>query len=216
MTKAIFFDLDGTLADTAPDLGYALNQLLQKQGRQPLALKDYRPYVSAGTRGMLWIGFGIKPEDYHYEHLKEQFLAFYETRLCAESTLFPGIRELLIELMKRGLISGIVTNKPKKFTEPLVKMLGVSDQMAVIISGDSAARPKPAPDPLLLAASVIGVQPNSIIYVGDDMRDIMAARAAGMYSVAASYGYLGKGTEISDWKADAIIGHPSQLLDLLS
>lgn len=215
MTEAVFFDLDGTLADTAPDLGSALNQLLAEHGRPALPMTTFRPHVSAGTRGMLRVGFGLAPGDPGYAELQIRFLDFYADRLCADTRLFAGMADLLDRLEHLGIAWGIVTNKPQRFTLPLVAGLGLQDRAAAIVSGDSTPRPKPAPDSLLLACSLAGVTPAQTLYVGDDLRDIEAARAAGMRSVAAAYGYLGDGPAVADWGADRIIEEPLALLDLL-
>lgn len=214
-TRAVFFDLDGTLADTAPDLGGALNRLLAEEGRPQLAMASLRPHVSAGTRGMLAIGFDLAPGDAAYAPLQQRFLAFYEERLCSDTRLFAGIEHLLDHLEANGILWGIVTNKPQRFTLPLARHLGLGDRAAAIVSGDSAARPKPAPDPLLLACATAGVAPWDSLYVGDDLRDIEAARAAGMRAVAAAYGYLGDGLPVAAWGADHMIADPLEILDLL-
>lgn len=215
MTDAVFFDLDGTLADTAPDLGGALNRLLEEHGRPPLEMATFRPFVSAGTRGMLHIGFGLEPESPGYTDLQVRFLELYESRLCEGTQLFEGMAALLEELEQRSIAWGIVTNKPKRFTLPLIAQLGLDRRAAAIVSGDSTAKPKPAPDSLLLACNLVGTTPERALYVGDDLRDIEAARAAGMRSVAAAYGYLGTGQPIVDWGADSIIADPMDLVHLL-
>jgi phosphoglycolate phosphatase len=215
MTEAVFFDLDGTLADTAPDLGGALNQLLAEHGRPALELASFRPHVSAGTRGMLWVGFGLAPGDPGYAELQTRFLDHYSARLCQGTRLFEGMAELLDQLERQGIAWGIVTNKPQRFTLPLVAALGLQERAAAVVSGDSTPRPKPAPDALLLACSLAGVSPGGTLYVGDDLRDIAAARAAGMGAIAAAYGYLGDGPVIADWGADQVIQAPMELLDLL-
>lgn len=213
--RAVFFDLDGTLADTAPDLGGALNELLAEAGRPALAHEVLRPHVSAGTRGMLGIGFGIKPEHSDYPDLAKRFLELYAARLCVGTRLFDGMTQLLAGLEARGIVWGVVTNKPARFTDPLMAGLGLAERCAAIVSGDSAPRPKPAPDTLLLASQVAGVPPRLTLYVGDDLRDVQAAHAAGMRAIAAAWGYLGDGLPISDWRADATIAAPLDLLDLL-
>ena len=214
VTRAVFFDLDGTLADTAPDLGGALNALRREQDLAPLAMDVLRPHVSAGTRGMLHAGYGLRPDDPAYPALAERFLMHYERRLCDGTRLFDGMPELLADLERRGIAWGIVTNKPKRFTLPLVDALGLAQRSAATISGDSAARPKPAPDTLLLAAELAGVAPADCFYVGDDLRDIQAARAAGMRSVAAAWGYLGDGPGISTWAADHVVDQPADITTL--
>jgi N-acetyl-D-muramate 6-phosphate phosphatase len=214
-TRAVFFDLDGTLADTAPDLGGALNQLLEEVGRPALAMTTLRPHVSAGTRGMLGIGFGLTPNDAAYPDLAKRFLERYAERLCRETRLFAGMTLLLDDLDARGIPWGIVTNKPARFTIPLASCLKLNTRATAIVSGDSTAKPKPAPDSLLLACATAGVSPAHALYLGDDLRDIQAAKAAGMAAIAAAYGYLGDATPIDDWTADAIIANPMELLDLL-
>jgi N-acetyl-D-muramate 6-phosphate phosphatase len=213
--RAVFFDLDGTLADTAPDLGGALNELLAECGRPPMDMPTLRPHVSAGTRGMLGIGFGLKPEHDGYPDLAKRFLELYAARLCVGTHLFDGMTSLLDELDARQIAWGIVTNKPARFTEPLMEALGLSDRCAAIVSGDSAAKPKPAPDPVLLACTTAAVPPRLTLYVGDDLRDIQSAHAAGTRAIAAAWGYLGDGLPIGDWNADAIIAKPLDLLTIL-
>lgn len=213
--RAVFFDLDGTLADTAPDLGGALNALLAELGRPPIAMSVLRPHVSAGTRGMLGVGLGLTPDDHGYGERATRFLELYAERLCVGTRLFDGVRQLLEELERRDIRWGIVTNKPARFTEPLAECLKVSHRASAIISGDATPRPKPAPDGLVLARQRSGVPPPLTLYVGDDLRDIQAGRAAGMRTVAAAWGYLGDGAPIEVWGADATIAQPLDLLQLL-
>lgn len=214
-TQAVLFDLDGTLADTAPDLGDALNRLLIEHGRAPLPMTALRPHVSAGTRGMLAIGFGLVPGEAGYTELQHQFLDLYERRLCVDTRLFEGMDSLLAHLDRNAISWGIVTNKPHRFTKPLAIALGLAGRAAAIVSGDSTPHPKPAPDSLLLACSTIGTPPCQTLYVGDDLRDIQAARAAGIRVAAAAYGYLGVEQPISTWGADGIIDTPMDLLAML-
>jgi N-acetyl-D-muramate 6-phosphate phosphatase len=211
---AVLFDLDGTLADTAPDLGGALNRLREQNGLSPLALDLLRPYASAGARGLLGIGFGLTPEQVLYPEMQKRFLALYESQICADSRLFPGVAELLDDLEQRDIPWGIVTNKIERFTRPLLECLGLHMRAACVISGDSAAKPKPDPAPLLMACKHASVRPASSIYVGDDERDVQAGRAAGMRTVVVSWGYLG-GTPVAGWGADIIIDHPVDVLGLL-
>lgn len=215
MVEAVFFDLDGTLADTAPDLGGALNELLIEQDRAPLDMAILRPHVSAGTRGMLGIGFRLRPDDAGYANLAGRFLELYAARLCVDTMVFDGIDALLGRLEDRNVRWGIVTNKPQRFTLPLVESLGLRSRAAAIISGDSTPNPKPAPDSLFLACRTAGVTPDRTLYVGDDLRDVQAAHAAGMRAIAAAWGYLGDGPDIAGWGADATIADPRDLLHLL-
>lgn len=212
--EAVLFDLDGTLADTAPDLGGALNRLREEDGLPPLPLDILRPYASAGARGLLGIGFGLTPDQALYPDLQRRFLAFYASRICVDTRLFPGVAELLVELDKRGIRWGIVTNKIERFTRPLLECLGLHERAACIVSGDSAAKPKPDPAPLLMACEIARVRLRNVIYVGDDERDVQAGRAAGMHTVIAAWGYL-NGAPIKEWGADAAIDHPADVLGLL-
>jgi phosphoglycolate phosphatase len=215
MVDAVFFDLDGTLADTAPDLSAALNELLDEQGLALLDLATLRPYVSAGARGMLSIGFRVHPNDAGYADLARRFLDLYAARLCRSTRLFDGMSALLDHLDDRNIPWGIVTNKQQRFTLPLIEALGLSGRAAAIISGDSTPNPKPAPDAILLACTTTGVGPEQALYIGDDLRDVQAAHAAGMRAVAAAWGYLGGGPDIADWGAHAVIAKPLDLLHLL-
>ncbi|QID17381.1 HAD-IA family hydrolase [Nitrogeniibacter mangrovi] len=209
--KAVLFDLDGTLADTAPDLGGALNALLVERGHPERALASLRPYTSAGTRGMLRAGFGVQPGDADYADLAARFLELYAERLCVDTEVFPALVPVLDTLDTHGVPWGIVTNKPRRFTEPLVDALGLTARCACIVSGDSTDHPKPAPDSLLLAATLCDLPPADALYVGDDLRDVQAGAAAGMATVAAAWGYLGVDTPIEHWGADWTIQHPAEL-----
>jgi phosphoglycolate phosphatase len=209
---AVLFDLDGTFADTAPDMGTALNRLLARHGRAALPLQAIRPHVSSGSRGMLQIGFDIAPGDDVYEALRSEYLAIYAGDICCDTRPFDGIPELIGALEARGLAWGIVTNKPGWLTDPMLSAMGLPGTPACIVSGDTAARPKPHPDPLLHACRLIDRRPAACCYVGDDRRDIIAGQAAGMATIAALYGYLGIESHPRDWGADALIDHPLALL----
>ena len=213
--RAVLFDLDGTLADTAPDLARALNRVRAANDLAPMLLEHTRSYTSSGARGLLKVGFGLEPEDERYEALKLQFLEFYAAEICVDTRLFEGMAELLDQLDREGLPWGVVTNKAERFTVPLLQGLRLVERAACVVGGDTAARAKPHPDPLLHAAAALRLPPSSCLYVGDDLRDVQAARAAGMRVLAAKYGYLGDGGAIESWQADAIIDHPREVLDFL-
>ena len=214
MIAAVLFDLDGTLADTAPDLGYAINHMRAVRGLPPLPLTITRPVTSMGARGMLETGLAVTPEHPDYQMLREEFLAVYAENLCRDSRLFPGIAELLAELEHRSLPWGVVTNKPERFTHPLLKRLGVHSRAACIIGGDTTGKIKPDPAPLVAAADRISIAPTRCLYLGDDIRDMQAGRAAGMKIVVAGFGYL-NGGDPNLWEADAIISQPLDLLNHL-
>jgi len=211
----VLFDLDGTLADTAPDMAHALNRLLRTHARPPVATERVRPFVSQGARGMLRAGFDIGPDDPSFAELREAFLDEYERDICIDTTLFDGVHELLARLEEDGLTWGIVTNKAARFTLPLLKFLDIDRRAACIVCGDTCARAKPHPDPLLHAASHIAIAPEECLYIGDDERDIQAANAAGMRGVVALYGYLGTGTPPAQWKAAAMVEAPLDVITLL-
>ena len=182
--RAVLFDLDGTLADTAPDLARALNRVRAAHHLAPMPVAVTRPYTSSGARGLLKIGFGLDPEDERYEALKLQFLDFYAAGICVETRLFDGMAELLAQLDQNRLPWGVVTNKAERFTFPLLQGLHLDERAACVVGGDTAARAKPHPDPLLHAAAALHLPPSACLYVGDDLRDVQAARAAGMRVIA--------------------------------
>ena len=211
--RAVLFDFDGTLADTAPDLAGALNRMLSDRGRPCLALEAVRPHASSGARGLLFIGFGVVPEDTAYSALREEFLGNYSAAICVHTRLFPGVEELLSSLESRPMAWGIVTNKAVRLTTPLVAHLGLAGRARCVVGGDTTPHLKPHPASLLHAAESIGVRPSDCCYLGDDLRDIQAAKAAGMFSIAVEYGY--SGTESGGphgWNAEAVIGQPMDLL----
>jgi len=214
--RAVLFDLDGTFADTAPDLGRAVNRLRAEQGLGPLSIGIMRSRASSGARGLLNAGFGLTPESESYKVLRDRFLALYAENLCVETRLFDGIPELLAAIEARKLPWGIVTNKAKRFTEPLLDRLGFGKRAACVVSGDSTPHIKPHPAPLELAASLLQLPPADCIYFGDDLRDAQAARAAGMRFAAAGWGYLGEGADPRTWDAEAVISHPRDVINLIS
>jgi phosphoglycolate phosphatase len=211
MTEAVLFDLDGTLADTAADLGAVLNRLRDEAGHAPLPAETIRPHVSKGVRGLLGVGFSLAPGNAGYAELHQRFLAYYGESPCVDTRLFEGIAELLDNLEAQGVKWGVVTNKTSRYTLPVMEGLGLARRAACIVSGDSSPRPKPAPDPLWLASAIAGADPARCLYVGDDQRDIQAARAAGMNAIAAAWGYLGDDLPLEEWGADAIIQSPADL-----
>ena len=213
--RAVLFDLDGTLADTAPDLARALNRVRAANDLAPMSAELTRPYTSSGARGLLKIGFDLAPGDERYDALKLQFLDFYAAEICVETRLFDGMAELLDRFDSDGLPWGVVTNKSERLTLPLLQSLHLAERAACIVGGDTTARLKPHPDPLLHAAAALRLPPHACLYIGDDLRDIQSARAAGMPALAARYGYLGEGGPIETWQADAIIDHPRDVLDYL-
>lgn len=213
--KTVLFDLDGTLADTAPDLGRALNLQRERHGLPPLPDDVIRPYASHGSRGLLGIGFGIGPEDASFAAMREEYLGLYDEVFCQRPILFDGIAELLSEIEARHLRWGVVTNKPRRFTLPLMEKLGLNRRAASIVSGDDCEHPKPYPDTLLLASKQAGAAPSSCIYVGDAERDVIAGKAAGMRTLVAIYGYLGANDKPEEWGAQGVISTPLDLLRVL-
>ena len=213
-TKAVLFDLDGTFADTAADLAAAMNRLREEQGLEPLAVERMRPFASAGARGMIAASFGLKPGHAEYEALRTAFLEFYEERPCVDTRLFPGVADLLDELDGRRIAWGIVTNKALRFTDRILQTLEVKP--ACVVGGDSTPHLKPHPAPLLLAAERLNIFPEKCFYLGDDLRDIQAARAAGMRPIAVSWGYHHPDSGHPEtWQAEAIIDAPLHLLNHL-
>jgi N-acetyl-D-muramate 6-phosphate phosphatase len=212
---AVLFDLDGTLVDSAPDLAGAANELRQAHGLEPLAFEHLRPMVGSGARGMVNAAFGINPGDARFEALRTDFLARYEARILRETRVFGHMEPVLAALEQCGLPWGIVTNKIARFSVPLVEGLGLMPRCAVLISGDSTAHAKPHPQPLLEAASRMGLAPQRCIYIGDDRRDVEAGRSACMPTLAAGWGYLGRDESAHEWNADAVLAHPDELLNWL-
>jgi 2-phosphoglycolate phosphatase len=212
---SVLFDLDGTLADTAPDLGFALNQQRLARGMLELSMDEIRTHASSGARGLLQAGFGIRPDDSGYLELRDEFLELYEKNISRNSTLFPGVSALLDEIEDRGMNWGIVTNKAERFTFPLLRALRLLDRSACVICGDTTPFAKPHPTPLIEAMSRIGTTAAQCIYVGDDERDVQAGHAAGMSVVVVRYGYLGNGRPPEEWGADVIVDSPAELSPIL-
>ena len=212
--QAVLFDLDGTLADTAPDLGYTMNRMRAARGLPALPFAAMRPYTSLGARGLLGVGLEVTPGHPEYIALRDEFLDIYAANLCRETRLFPGMAELLAELERRAVLWGVVTNKAERFTYPLLELLAVRSRAACIIGGDTTGKLKPDPAPLLAASERIGIPPQHCLYLGDDRRDMEAGRAAGMTVVAAKFGYL-NGNDPETWAADGMIDKPLELLQFL-
>lgn len=212
---AVLFDLDGTLIDSAPDLGAAADKMRTDRGLPSLPLEHYRPMAGAGARGMIGVAFGLKPEDEGFEALKEEFFTNYEACMTERTFAFEGVAELIARISEAGLKWGVVTNKSARFTLPLTRAMPLFDTAQTIISGDTTPHAKPHPEPLFEAARQLGIAPERCAYVGDDERDIIAGRAAGMPTVAAAYGYLGATAATEGWNADATIVSPAALLKLL-
>ncbi len=213
--EAVLFDLDGTLVDSAPDLGAAVDQMRVRRGLPSLPHAVYRSVASAGARGLLAAAFDMQPEDADYAAYREEFLANYEQRLLQQTAPFAGIASLLQTLQQQGLPWGIVTNKPAKYAEPIARGLDDLRSAAVVISGDTLPHAKPHPAPLLEAARRIRIEPQRCLYVGDDLRDIQAAHAADMVSVAALWGYLGD-VAVETWGAQLLAQQPAQILAWLA
>ena len=211
--RAILFDLDGTLADTAPDLAQALNKLRTDRGMEPAPYASLRPYASAGARGLIGAGLGLQPDAPEYEALRVAFLDNYAASIAVHSRLFDGVSALLDQIEQAGLRWGIVTNKAMRFTDVLVPQIGLG-HAGCIVSGDTTPHAKPHPAPLLEAASRLDIAPGDCWYVGDDLRDVQAGRAAGMVTIAAAWGYCDSEGS-ADWNAHAIAATPLALLDLI-
>lgn len=214
LLHAVLFDLDGTLVDSAPDLGGAGNDLRERRGLPPLPLDAFRPMTGAGARGMLGIALQITPEDPDFEALKHEYLAIYEARMTRLTRVFDEIAPVLDALDAAGLPWGIVTNKHSRFAVPVVEAAGLAQRSRVLVCGDTTPHAKPHPEPLFEAARRMGVDPARCLYVGDDLRDVQAGRAAGMGTVAVAWGYLGQGEPIEAWGADHRINFPAELLKL--
>jgi phosphoglycolate phosphatase len=213
---AVLFDLDGTLIDSAPDLGAAADQMRVNRGMPSLALDTYRPLAGSGARGMLSVAFGMTPEHPQFEAMREEFFCNYENCMTQRTYAFEGIAEMIQQLVQSGFQWGVVTNKSARFTDPLTRGMPLFSTAGAVVSGDTTPYAKPHPAPLLEAARRLGLDPSRCIYVGDDERDIQAGLAAGMGTVAADYGYLGDKADTTAWGAHARIKYPLELLQLLA
>ena len=216
MITTILFDLDGTLVDTAPDLGFALNLQLKKHGKPPLSDAVIRPIASHGSRGLIGLGFGLTPLDANFIAMRDEYLALYDKVFTRSPVLLNGIADLLEAIEFNGLKWGIVTNKPRRFTIPLIQSMGLTKRAACVVSGDDAPQPKPSPATLLLACEHIGVAPKNCMYVGDAQRDMQAGQAAGMKTAVALFGYIDVTDKPTQWGADVTINTPNELLNHIS
>ncbi len=215
MVETVLFDLDGTLVDTAADLGSALNAMRGRRGMPPLPEKLTRPQASHGFQGLIQLGFGVGQGHPEFPALRQEFLEIYAANLTANSPLFPGMAEVLDALEVRGIKWGVVTNKPARYTEPLLAHLGLMRRAACVVSGDSCEHSKPHPAPMLHACRIVASDPESCLYVGDAARDVEAASAVGMPTLVALYGYLGDEDRPQEWGAAGYIHTPAGLLDWL-
>ncbi len=213
--QAVLFDLDGTLIDSAPDLGAAADKMRTDRGLSSLPLSHYRPMAGAGARGMLAIAFGITPEHPEFMAYREEFFVNYENAMTERTVIFDGVPEMIAAIVGTGLSWGVVTNKSRRFTEPLTQAMPLFGTAGAIVSGDTTPHAKPHPEPLFEAARRLQVDPAACVYVGDDERDIVAGLAAGMGTVAATYGYLGQQADVSRWNAHLHIDAPLNLLKYL-
>jgi N-acetyl-D-muramate 6-phosphate phosphatase len=214
-TQAVLFDLDGTLIDSAPDLAGAINLVRNASGLEDLPFERLRPMVGAGARGMVGVAFGLVPGDDGFASLREQFLQAYERHLLVRTRVFDAMQPVLQHLDDTGIPWGIVTNKAALYALPIVQGLGLARRAQAVVCGDTTPHLKPHPEPLLEAARRMGCEPGRCVYVGDDLRDVTAAQAAGMPVLAAAWGYLGEGSPIDAWGADAILTNPPALLSWL-
>jgi N-acetyl-D-muramate 6-phosphate phosphatase len=211
MVEAVLFDLDGTLLDTAPDMARTVNEMRKRRGLAPVPQERVRPHVSKGARGMLLAAFEMTTDHPEFPAMREEFLDIYKDNLFVDTTIFPGMGGLLDRLEASDIAWGVVTNKFERFARPLLEQVGLGARAGVIVGGDTCAKAKPFPEPLLFAAERLHVNPSATLYVGDDERDVLAARAAGMPVVVAAYGYLGDGAPPSQWKADGVVDSPGAL-----
>lgn len=213
--RAVLFDLDGTFADTAPDLAFALNETLRRFGSAELPYGRIRPHVSHGATALIRLGFDLEPGSEPFEERRQVLLQVYRDNLCRETRPFDGILTLLDAIERRALSWGIVTNKPSWLTDPLMAQLGLATRAGCIVSGDTTPNRKPHPEPILHACKQLGVTPGQCVYVGDAERDVEAGRRAGAATLAAAFGYLQSQEDPATWGADGLIAGPLELLDWL-
>jgi len=214
--KAALFDLDGTFADTAPDLAASLNFVRAARNLPPLPLEILRPQASHGSRGLLKVGFDIDDDHADFITLRDMFLEHYASNICVQTRLFSDMPELIDTLEQRNIKWGIITNKPDWLTVPLMEALGYAERAACLISGDTCSHAKPHPEPMYKACEIIDVPPAQCLYLGDDVRDMKAANASGMHGIIAQYGYVGADASVESWNAHGSIDKPTELIGYLS
>ncbi len=213
--RAVLFDLDGTLADTAADLAAAINTMRIARGQAPMPVAELRGHASAGARGLVGKGFGVGPDEPGFPPLRDEFLANYEAAMLVHTRLFDGMAEVLDAIEGAGMRWGVVSNKVERYVRPIIAGLGLASRCGCAVGGDTTPMRKPHPAPLLLGASLIGIAPADCIYVGDDHRDVIAGRAAGMRTIAAAYGYCDAGPPPAQWGADHLVESVPELLRLI-
>ena len=213
--KAVLFDLDGTLLDTAPDLAYALNQVLIEEGLEVLDYQTIRPMVSYGSPGLMKLAFQDTLSQAEYDRIRQNLLDIYQNNLAVKTQLFPGMEDVLSNIESLNLGWGVVTNKPRWLTQPLLQQLNLFDRAVSIVSGDDVTHQKPHPESLYLACQQADLKPEHCVYIGDAERDIAAGRHAGMRTLAACYGYIPGDQNPIHWGADGQINQPHQIMDWL-
>ncbi len=213
MISSVFFDLDGTLADTAPDLAAALNQTLKERNEPAISLETVRPSVSLGSNAMIKLAFAIEEDDPEFENIRQRFLEVYYERLHRDTCIFPGMDNVLNYLEEKNIIWGVVTNKSAWLTTPLMEQLNLTQRAVCIVSGDTTKYSKPHPGSILHACDIAHCKPETSLYIGDALRDIEAGRAAGMKTLTADYGYITKGENPENWNADGSIATVEEIID---
>ncbi|WP_462379207.1 N-acetylmuramic acid 6-phosphate phosphatase MupP [Pseudomonas sp. Marseille-QA0892] len=213
--EAVLFDMDGTLLDTAPDFVAVIQAMRASRDLPPVPEKTVRDVVSGGAKAMVSSAFEVDPASDEFESLRLEFLDRYQNACAVHSALYDGMAEVLADIEAAGLKWGVVTNKPVRFAEPIMQRLNLAKRSAVLVCPDHVERSKPDPEPMVLACSQLGVAPETVLFIGDDLRDVESGRAAGSRTVAVTYGYIHPEDNPRSWGADAVIDHPSELRALL-
>ncbi|WP_219063893.1 N-acetylmuramic acid 6-phosphate phosphatase MupP [Pseudomonas sp. UMAB-08] len=214
--RAVLFDMDGTLLDTAPDFIAICQSMLADRGLASVSDKLIRDEISGGARAMVAATFALSPTEPEFEALRLEFLERYQVNCAVHSTLFDGMAELLVDIEKANLIWGVVTNKPVRFAQPIMEQLGLAERSAILICPDHVTHSKPHPEPLILACSMLNLDPASVLFVGDDLRDIESGRDAGTKTAAVRYGYIHPDDNPDHWGADVVVDHPLDLRKVLN